>query len=92
MRTISFRLGFVAAVVLTILTLAMGQAGAITIDQCVDGGGIVVRCAEQPITRQDKVTCPAPGKATKLWCFGGFYGSPEPLEILEFGGRSRYGG
>ncbi|WP_330231707.1 hypothetical protein OHA40_03930 [Nocardia sp. NBC_00508] len=42
------------------------------------------------MTRRDKVTCPAPGKTTKLWCFGGFYGHPKPLEILEFGGDTRY--
>ncbi|MDE1674686.1 hypothetical protein ACW9HR_26610 [Nocardia gipuzkoensis] len=75
---------------LAAMLLGMGSARAITISDCVDGGGVVIRCAEQPVTRQDKVTCPAPGKTTKLWCFGGFYGYPEPLAILEFGGDTRY--
>jgi hypothetical protein len=84
------RIGFIFATGLAGLILATSPANAITIEQCTQGGGIVVRCAEQPVTREDKVTCPAPGKATKLWCFGGFYGHPEPLEILEFDGHSRY--
>ncbi len=90
MRTFVSRLGAIVALVLATMLLGMGTAGAITISDCVDGGGIVIRCAEQPVTRQDKVACPAPGKSTRIWCFGGFYGYPEPLEILEFGGDSRY--
>ncbi|MER7449385.1 hypothetical protein ABTW96_03760 [Nocardia beijingensis] len=72
---------------LATLLLGMGSAEAITISDCVDGGGIVIRCAEQPVTRQDKVACPAPGKSTRIWCIGGFYGG---LEILDFGGDTRY--
>jgi hypothetical protein len=64
-----------------------GPANAIRVSDCVDGGGIVVRCAEQPVTRQDKIVCPRPGKAHRIWCVGGFYNG---LEILETGGRSRY--
>ncbi|WP_280376877.1 hypothetical protein [Nocardia wallacei] len=64
-----------------------GPAHAVTISDCVDGGGLVVRCAEQPVTREDKILCPRPGKAERIWCIGGFYNG---LEILEIGGRSRY--
>jgi len=34
--------------------------------------------------------CPTPGRSYRIWCVGGFYGSPEPLEILDPGGHSRY--
>jgi hypothetical protein len=85
-----FRLGFIGSAGIAVVLLATGPANAITIEQCTEGGGIVIRCAEQPVTREDKVSCPAPGKTTRLWCFGGFYGHPEPMEILEFGGHSRY--
>ncbi len=87
MRTIVSRLSFLAVSALTAVLLATGEAGAVTIADCVDGGGVVVRCAEQPVTRQDKVVCPAPGRATRVWCIGGFYSG---LEIIDFGGRSRY--
>ncbi|WP_433521456.1 hypothetical protein ACQPZ2_29565 [Nocardia pseudovaccinii] len=45
MRTITFRLSFIAVAILTAMVLAIGQAGAVTIEQCTSGGGIVIRCA-----------------------------------------------
>ncbi|WP_338773049.1 hypothetical protein V7968_16400 [Nocardia vulneris] len=72
---------------MAIIMLGIGEAGAVTISDCVDGGGVVVRCAEQPVTQRDKVVCPAPGKSTRIWCIGGFYHN---LEILDWGGDSRY--
>ncbi|WP_280391072.1 hypothetical protein [Nocardia wallacei] len=33
-----------------------GPAHAVTISDCVDGGGLVVRCAEQPVTREDRAS------------------------------------
>ncbi|NUP27549.1 MAG: hypothetical protein HOQ44_12820 [Nocardia sp.] len=83
------RKGFgVLSGVVVALIIAAGPANAVRISDCVDGGGIVVRCSEQPVTREDKIVCPTPGKATRIWCVGGFYNG---LEILEAGDRSRYG-
>jgi hypothetical protein len=81
------RFAVLAAAVSAFVALLGGSAQAVTIADCVDGGGIVVRCSERPVTREDKVTCPAPGKATRIWCVGGFYGG---LEIIDFRGDSRY--
>lgn len=81
------RLGVIGAAALAFTILFTGPASAVSISDCVDGGGIVVRCAEPPITREDKVMCPVPGRAERIWCIGGFY---HGLEILEFGNRSRY--
>ncbi|GGL46986.1 hypothetical protein [Nocardia jinanensis] len=74
--------------VIVALIIAAGPANAVRVSDCVDGGGIVVRCSEQPVTREDKIVCPTPGKAKRIWCIGGFYNG---LEILETGGDSRYG-
>ncbi|MBF6190462.1 hypothetical protein U3653_20815 [Nocardia sp. CDC186] len=91
MQYIISRLCFTLATATAIAIFVTGPAHAVTISDCVDGGGIVVRCSTQPVTDADKIACPTPGKSTRIWCVGGFYGTP-PLEILDFGGDSRYGG
>ncbi|MFI6313138.1 hypothetical protein ACIBEK_23810 [Nocardia fusca] len=74
--------------VIVALIVAAGSANAVRVSDCVDGGGIVVRCSEQPVTREDKIVCPTPGKANAS---GASVGSTTGLEILETGGDSRYG-
>ncbi len=88
MYTFVSRLSFTVAAVFTAVILSIGPANAITIDMCVQGGGVVVRCSEQPITREDKVaTCPSPGRTDRIWCVGGEY---HMWEIIGSGGHSRY--
>lgn len=72
------------------LIIDSGTASAVTISDCVDGGGIVVRCSQQPVTNADKVLCAVPGKTIRIWCVGGFYGHQGPMEIFDPGGASRY--
>ncbi|WP_433713233.1 hypothetical protein ACQP2U_02745 [Nocardia sp. CA-084685] len=45
------RLAFVVAAATAVLVLVTSPASAITIEMCEQSGGIVVRCAEQPVTR-----------------------------------------
>lgn len=93
MRKLFNRLVFVTAAAVALLMLAIGPAEAITIQQCEEAGGVVIRCAEQPVTRNDKVTCPAPGKTIRLWCVGTrFYTMPDgsPMEVFDSGGDSKY--
>ncbi|KAA8880531.1 hypothetical protein F3087_41225 [Nocardia colli] len=76
------------------LMVAIGPAEAVTIQQCEEAGGVVIRCAEQPVTNNDKVSCPAPGRTTRLWCVGTvFYAMPDgsPMEVFDTGGDSKYG-
>jgi hypothetical protein len=66
---------------------------AIAISQCVEGGGVVIRCAGQPVANADTVTCPAPGGTTRLWRVGSaFYTNPDgsAMEIFHSGGDTRY--
>lgn len=72
------------------LVIGSGTASAVTIADCVRDGGMVLRCSEQPVTKSDKIACPTPGKTIRIWCVGGFWGNPKPLEIFEHGGESRY--
>lgn len=83
------RLAFIVAVATAVLVLVTSPASAITIEMCEQSGGIVVRCAEQPVTREDKVMCPAPGKTIRIWCVGGR--EYNGWEIFESSGNSRYG-
>jgi hypothetical protein len=82
------RLGFISAAATAVLIALTGPAQAIIIEMCEQSGGIVVRYAEQPITREDKIVCPAPGKTVRIWCIGGAEYSG--WEIFESGGNSRY--
>ncbi|PXX69352.1 hypothetical protein DFR70_1021041 [Nocardia tenerifensis] len=88
------RVLFVVSSGLLALAVASGQASAITIQQCEEAGGVVVRCAEQPVTNNDKLVCPSPGRTFRLWCVGTrFYTMPDgsPMEVFDSGGNSKYG-
>lgn len=72
-----------------VMIIGSSTASAVTIADCLHDGGLVLRCSEQPVTNADKVICPAPGKTIRIWCVGGFWGTPA-TEILDPGGQSRY--
>ncbi|WP_405164151.1 hypothetical protein OG203_03250 [Nocardia sp. NBC_01499] len=94
MQYIISRLVLIIASGTAALIFLAGPAAAVTVQQCEEAGGVVIRCAEQPITRNDKVGCPAPGRTIRLWCVGTrFYSMPDgsPMEVLDTGGNSRYG-
>lgn len=94
MRKAINRLFFVTAAFVGAVILAIGLAEAVTVQQCEEAGGVVIRCAEQPVTKNDKVACPAPGKTIRLWCVGTrFYTNQDgsPMEVFDTGGNSKYG-
>lgn len=94
MQTAIKRSIFVTAACIAAVMAAIGSAEAVTVQQCEESGGVVIRCAEQPVTKNDKVACPAPGKTIRLWCVGTrFYTMPDgsPMEVFDTGGNSKYG-
>lgn len=72
------------------IIIGSGTASAVTVSDCINAGGVVIRCSEEPVTNPEKVMCPAPGKTIRIWCVGGFYGHRKAIEIFETGGHSRY--
>lgn len=95
MRTNITRRASVLAAITVAFLLGASTADAITISDCVDAGGFVLRCGEEPVTNADKTVCPAPGRTTRIWCVGSrFYSNPDgsAMEILDPGGSSPYQG
>ncbi len=94
MRTSITRLLVVTVASIAAAMAAIGSAAAVTVQQCEEAGGVVIRCAEQPVTKNDKTACPAPGRTIRLWCVGArFYTMPDgsPMEVFDTGGNSKYG-